>query len=51
MAMVMCRSCGEFLQALIEDGMRVPLKEVCSDCEGTEFKDIHEDRIIRAADD
>lgn len=51
MEMVMCRSCGEFTQALMEDGKRVPMKDECPQCGGTEFKDIHEERVIEADDD
>lgn len=51
MEMVMCRSCGEFIPASMKDGMRVPRKDACPQCDGQEFKDIHEDRIIRIKDD
>ena len=51
MEMVMCRSCGEFSQAKLEDGKRVPMKDECPQCGGVEFKDIHADHIIDAGDD
>jgi RNA polymerase subunit RPABC4/transcription elongation factor Spt4 len=49
--MVMCRSCGEFTTAVMEDGKRIPRADECPECGGTEFKDIHEDSIIKAGDD
>jgi predicted nucleic acid-binding Zn-ribbon protein len=51
MEMAMCRSCGEFTMALMEDGKRVPRADECPECGGTEFRDIHEDSIVRADDD
>ena len=51
MELVMCRSCGEFTTALIEDSKRVPMADECPECGGTAFKDIHEDRTIEAGDD
>jgi len=34
----MCRSCGNFVTALPEDGRLWPQKEECPKCGGTEFK-------------
>ncbi len=51
MEMVMCLSCGGFTQAMMEDSKRVPINEECSQCGEMEFKDIHEDSIIKADDD
>lgn len=47
----MCRSCGEFTQAVMEDENRVPMKDNCPNCGGGQFKDIHEDRVNKAGDD
>jgi predicted nucleic acid-binding Zn-ribbon protein len=46
MEMVMCRNCGEFVQATLTDGKRVPLRDECPECGGREFKDVHEGRNI-----
>lgn len=51
MEMVMCRSCGKFIPASLKDEKRVPKKNECPDCGGTEFKDTYTDRIIDAGDE
>jgi len=51
MELVMCRSCGEFSPATMDNGKRVPLADECPECGEMEFKDIHEDSIIEADDD
>ena len=47
MEQVMCRSCGEFTRARMDDGERLPIREECPRCGGTEFRDIHADREVR----
>jgi predicted nucleic acid-binding Zn-ribbon protein len=39
MELMMCRSCGEFTQAVKEDGRLVPMKDGCPHCGGAEFED------------
>jgi len=39
MEMVMCRSCGEFLQAIPDGESLQPVNDECQSCGGTEFKD------------
>lgn len=51
MELVMCRACGEFSPATMDDGKRVPLVDECRECGRTEFKDIQEDSVIEADDD
>jgi translation initiation factor 2 beta subunit (eIF-2beta)/eIF-5 len=36
---VMCRACGEFTQAMREDGELVPLFDECAACGGSTFVD------------
>lgn len=38
MEWVMCRTCGEFVQAFQEDGTYVPRRDECSACGKAEFK-------------
>lgn len=38
MEMVMCRACGEFVNAVQEDRTFEPLREECPACGGAEFK-------------
>lgn len=40
MDLVMCRSCGEFVDAVKENGRLVPRDSACPDCGGHKFKDI-----------
>ena len=44
---VMCRACGEFVQALPEDDGLVPLREACPRCGEAEFKHNGSGEIIR----
>ena len=44
---VMCRACGEFVQALPEDDGLVPLRETCPRCGETEFKEIDTGATLR----
>lgn len=39
MDLVMCLSCGEFVQAVEENGQLVPLNDECPACGGRKFKD------------
>lgn len=45
--LVMCRSCGEFVRALVEGEIRIPQVEKCPECGGTEFKDLHSETVVR----
>lgn len=45
---IMCRACGEFVQALPDDDeLLVPRIDTCPDCGGTEFIDIHSGRTLQ----
>lgn len=50
MQMVMCLSCGTFVQAIPDGDTVAPLKDACPDCSGTEFKDIHADQTMDATE-
>jgi hypothetical protein len=40
MTFLMCRACGEFVQAFPrDDGDLEPRTDACPSCDGTEFKD------------
>lgn len=41
--LVMCRDCGHFVPAKREEGVLSPLRPVCPECSGTEFKDTRDD--------
>lgn len=45
--MVMCRSCGEFVQAKQTDEGVVVFKDECPACGGTEFKMNETGEVIR----
>lgn len=47
MKMVMCRACGNFVQALERNGELEPLRDDCPQCGGTEFKDNDTGAAIR----
>lgn len=47
MDLVMCRSCGEFIQAVQEDGGLVPIGDECPHCRGVEFKENGSGEILR----
>ena len=47
METVMCRTCGEFVVAVKRNGAVEPISDSCPECDGTVFKDIHTDTIIR----
>ena len=51
MQMVMCRSCGKFVQGFPDGDTLQPSKEECPDCGETEFKDIHSGRTIDAREE
>ncbi len=50
MEFVMCRACGEFVQAFQEEGTYVPHRDECPACGGAEFKHNATETIIRADD-
>ncbi|MFC6826275.1 hypothetical protein [Halopelagius fulvigenes] len=50
MDLLMCRSCGEFTEAIEEDGTLVPRKDECQHCGGTEFKDNSTGKTVRLGD-
>lgn len=47
MELVMCRSCGEFVQASKENGTWVPKEDECPICEGQEFKHNATETVVR----
>lgn len=47
MEMIMCLSCGAFLQARKKDGIWEPIKDECPDCGGNEFKHNDLDTVVR----
>ena len=51
MEFVMCRGCGEFVAAVKRNGAVEPNADSCPECDGTVFKDIHTDTIIRTDDE
>ena len=48
MAMLMCLSCGHFVHAVREEGTLLPKKDSCPECAGSEFKNVHTDRVVDA---
>jgi hypothetical protein len=46
MHLVMCRSCGHFVEAVKEEGQLVPMADECVRCGGTTFKDNGSGRTI-----
>ena len=46
--MLMCRECGNFVEAVERDGVLVPCSNECPECDGVEFKHIHTDTVVRA---
>lgn len=50
MNQLMCRACGEFVQAFLDDDTLVPRIDDCPSCGGTEFKDVHSDQIVYTDD-
>lgn len=51
MKLLMCRECGEFVPALNEGEIWIPMPDECSDCGGTEFKDNDSGRTMTTEDD
>lgn len=47
MDMLMCRSCGRFVQAFPDGDSLIPRTDACPDCGGTEFKDLDSGDVIR----
>ncbi|NHN61442.1 MULTISPECIES: hypothetical protein [Halorussus] len=41
--LLMCRSCGYFVPAVEADGGLRPLREVCPQCDATDFVDFRDD--------
>lgn len=46
MRMVMCQSCGEFVQAFPDEDTVQPAKDECPNCGGTAYKDNHTGKTI-----
>lgn len=46
MALLMCRSCGEFVTAVGSDETLEPVRSTCPECGGTSFRDNRSDRIV-----
>jgi len=51
MEMVMCRSCGEFSTATMDEDKWVSRVDECPECGGTEFKHLYADSTVEADDD
>lgn len=49
MNLLMCLTCGEFVNAVVEDGTLVPMKEACPHCGGTRFRDNESGRDLDTA--
>lgn len=45
--LVMCRSCGTFVEVVEDDGERAVLEDECPDCGGSEFKDNDTGDVLR----
>ena len=50
MEVVMCRGCGTFVRAVAVDGGLTPTRDACPKCDGTEFRDVHADRLVGTRD-
>jgi hypothetical protein len=46
MAMLMCLGCGQFVPAVREEEILLPKKDRCPECAGSEFKNVHTDRVV-----
>ena len=43
----MCRSCGHFVTATLDDDAVVPIAAECPECGGAEFKDNENEALVR----
>ena len=46
MKSVMCRSCGQFEPAMMDENGWIPITDACPKCDGTEFKDNDSGRTL-----
>lgn len=51
MELVMCRSCGKFVQAFPTGDVLKPVEEECPDCGGTEFEVNNSDHTVKTREE